>query len=252
MYKPSDFFSSKNIITNSSSIDLNQTNSYIEPIKAISRSGYSSIYVIDYKKQGFDYVSSNPLFLCGNTADEVLEMGYEFYFRHVPEEDIEFLLMMNEVCLDFYHDLPLDERKKYTLSYDFHLLSEAGLKILINQKITALFLTEDGRVWKSLCFVTLSPAKKAGNIKIFKEGENIVFKYNIIEKKWTSYPRITLSDREKEILTLSARGYNIDKISESIFISADTVKYHRRKLFEKLEVTNISEAIFFAVNNKLI
>lgn len=252
MPKPSDFFNSKNYISESAKIDLDQTKDYLEPIKAMTRSVYSSIYVIDYQTQGFEYVSSNPLFLCGNTAEEVLEMGYEFYFRHVPEEDLQLLLVINEAGFDFYDKLPLADKKKYSLSYDFHLINSNGDQILINQKITPLFLTFDSKVWKALCIVTLSSAKSSGNIRIYRQGENIVYKYNIDRKYWKSYPRINLTDREKEILTLSARGYSIDKISKSIYISVDTVKYHRKKLFEKLEVSNISEAIFFAINNKLL
>jgi DNA-binding CsgD family transcriptional regulator len=41
-------------------------------------------------------------------------------------------------------------------------------------------------------------------------------------------------------------------MAESIFVSPDTVKFHRRKLFEKLDVSNISEAIVYTINNNLI
>ncbi len=34
-----------------------------------------SIYVIDFNKKGFLYVSDNPLFLCGMSAEQVREMG---------------------------------------------------------------------------------------------------------------------------------------------------------------------------------
>ena len=81
MPKESDFFSSKNTVRKLTEADLIQVNTYLEPIKAFARTTYSSIYVIDYEKKGFDYVSDNPLFLCGNTADEVKQMGYAFYFK---------------------------------------------------------------------------------------------------------------------------------------------------------------------------
>jgi len=54
------------------------------------------------------------------------------------------------------------------------------------------------------------------------------------------------------VLHFSIRGYTIGEIAETIFVSPDTVKFHRRNLFRKLEVANISEAISFATNNKLI
>lgn len=252
MVKKSDFFNEKNIISSDTVIDYNQIKDYLEPLKALSRSIYSNIYIIDYHTQGFDYVSENPLFLCGNTADEVKEMGFEFYLKYVPKEEHELLLKINEVGLDFYHTLPVEDRKKYSLSYDFHLINADSDTILINQKITPLFLTKDNMVWKALCIVNLSPAKEPGNIKIFKDDENLVFKYDLDSKQWTKSERVSLTNREKEILSLSARGFTIDKISKMIFVSPDTVKFHKRKLFKKIGVANISEAIFFAVNNKLI
>ncbi|WP_312192935.1 LuxR C-terminal-related transcriptional regulator [Sphingobacterium sp.] len=37
-----------------------------------------------------------------------------------------------------------------------------------------------------------------------------------------------------------------------MFVSIDTVKFHRRKLFEKLGVNNMNEALVFALNNRLL
>jgi len=79
-----------------------------------------------------------------------------------------------------------------------------------------------------------------------------VFKYNLEGDYWKTEEKIKLSPREKEILRFSARGYTINEVAEVIFVSPDTVKFHRKKLFNKLEVNNVTEAISFATNNKLI
>lgn len=42
------------------------------------------------------------------------------------------------------------------------------------------------------------------------------------------------------------------KIADRICLSHDTVKKYRQRIFEKLGVRNISEAIAAAANNKLI
>lgn len=42
----------------------------------VARMNNQSIYIIDYSKKNFFFVSSHPLFLCGYTAQEVKEMGY--------------------------------------------------------------------------------------------------------------------------------------------------------------------------------
>ena len=247
-----DFFSFRNTVHNISNDEQEQTANYLETIDAFARTTYKSIYVIDYQKKGFEYVSDNPLLLCGHTPQEVKEMGYAFYFKYVIESDLELLLTINRVGFDFYEKIPLAERKQYTISYDYHLKNQEGKKILINQKLTPLFLTNEGKIWKAICIISLSNESQSGNIKIFKKGDNKLFNYNIEGDFWKETKVIELSSREKEILRYSVRGYTINEVAEAIFVSPDTVKFHRKKLFDKLDVANISEAIAYATNNKLI
>ncbi len=247
-----DFFTSRNVVSNISDNDRKQTANYLETIKAFARISYRSIYVIDYKKKGFEYVSENPLFLCGHTAKEVQEMGYLFYFNYVIPEDVELLLKINTVGFNFYEKIPLKERIYHSISYDFHLKNQEGKTFLINQKLTPIFLTDEGKIWKAICIISLSNEQNSGNIKIYKKGTNKIFKYDLKGGFWKTEDKIQLSKREKEILRFSVRGYTINEMAEPMCVSPDTVKFHRRKLFEKLDVTNISEAIVYATNNKLI
>ena len=247
-----DFFTIQNTVRSVSEEDKTQTSDYLEAIKAFAKITYESIYVIDYEKKGFEYVSDNPLFLCGHTAQEVKELGYTFYFKYVIQKDLDLLLKINQVGFDFYESIPLDERKEYTISYDFHLRNQNGNVILINQKLTPLFLTNQGKIWKALCIISLSNGQKAGNIKISKTDSDKSFHYDLENDYWRKVNKVELSIREKEILLYSTRGYRIQEIAEAIFVSSDTVKFHRSKIFNKLDVNNITEAIAYATNNKLL
>lgn len=247
-----EFFTIQNTIKAISDEDKEQTSDYLECIKAFARITYKSIYVIDYEKKGFEYVSDNPLFLCGHTAKEVQELGYAFYFKYVTPNDLDLLLKINNAGFDFYDNIPVEERKNYTISYDFHLKNPNKNEILINQKLTPLFLTNDGKIWKALCIVSLSNEQNCGNVKIYKKGGGVAFLYDLEESYWKKVEEIKLTDREKEVLLYSTRGYKINEIAEAIFVSTDTVKFHRRKIFNKLGVSNIAEAVTYATNNKLI
>ncbi len=61
-----------------------------------------------------------------------------------------------------------------------------------------------------------------------------------------------LTDGEKSVLTLSIQGYTMLEIADKICLSPDTIKKYRQRIFEKLDVRNISEAIVAATNNKLL
>ena len=69
---------------------------------------------------------------------------------------------------------------------------------------------------------------------------------------WRTIEEIKLSSREKEIIYYSTRGFRISEIADALFVAVDTVKFHRSKIFHKLRVKSITEAIACATNNKLL
>ncbi|WP_291862185.1 response regulator transcription factor [Marinilabilia sp.] len=138
------------------------------------------------------------------------------------------------------------------ITYDFRLQNKSGHTYLVNQKLTPLLLTKEGKIWKSLCVVSLSGNRVPGNIKIYKQKENKFWSYVPEGDFWEMKEKSSLNDREREILYLSTQGLTMNDIAKRIFISVDTVKFHRHKLFDKLGVTNIIEAISFAANSQLL
>jgi DNA-binding NarL/FixJ family response regulator len=61
-----------------------------------------------------------------------------------------------------------------------------------------------------------------------------------------------LSSRETEILDLLYRGLNITQIGDKLCISPHTVHTHIKKIYTKLHVNSRSQAIYEAVQKKLI
>lgn len=242
----------KNHLGQISETDQQQQTDYLEVIRSFARLTYESVYVIDYSDMSFEYVSENPLFLCGYPAREVMEMGYEFYFRNVPEKDLELLNTINEAGFNFFEKLPTEEKKRYSITYDFHLVNSDGRKVLINHKLTPLFLTSEGKMWKAMCIVSISHHQEPGNVYIHKQGSDEILKLDTESRLWIKSGKPKLTKREIEILQLHAQGLTINQIAEKIFVAPDTVKYYRRRIFERLGVNTIVEALSYAVNSKII
>lgn len=245
-------FSKKNALDRLSERDILQTHDYLEFVKAFSRITYQSIYLIDYQSKSFEYVSDNPLFLADLTAKEVMEMGYAFYEKYVPADDFQMLININEAGFSFYEKLPLEERKSYVISYDFQIQHASNRPVLINHKLTPVFLTEEGKIWKAICIVSLSTNVSSGNVVIEKLQADLLWELDLLTGRWICRKKINLTAREIEILRFYHRGLSIQETSERIFVSIDTVKFHRRKLFEKLGVSNMNEALVIALNNRLL
>jgi DNA-binding NarL/FixJ family response regulator len=61
-----------------------------------------------------------------------------------------------------------------------------------------------------------------------------------------------LTAREKEVLTLLAKGNSFKMMATNLFISIDTVRSHIKKIYEKLQVHSQTEAVSKAFKEKLI
>ena len=100
-----------------SDVEYNKVQSYFEMLEAVSRLTYQSIYVMDYCKMNFLYVSDNPIFLCGRTREEVMAMGFDFLLEQCKPEEVHALIEINRASLDFFHHLPVSERDRTTCRY---------------------------------------------------------------------------------------------------------------------------------------
>ena len=65
-------------------------------------------------------------------------------------------------------------------------------------------------------------------------------------------PGWELTEREREVLTLIARGYTNKQIADSLTVTEKTARNHVSHILEKLGLSRRSEAAVFAVENKLV
>ncbi|NJL74070.1 MAG: response regulator transcription factor [Saprospiraceae bacterium] len=63
---------------------------------------------------------------------------------------------------------------------------------------------------------------------------------------------ISLSKREKEILSLISQGQTSQAISQNLYISKHTVETHRKNILRKLNFTTSTELVKFAVQQGLV
>jgi DNA-binding NarL/FixJ family response regulator len=60
-----------------------------------------------------------------------------------------------------------------------------------------------------------------------------------------------LSLREKEVLSLLVDGLSYEMIAGKLNITYDTVQAHMKKIYYKLHVSSVTEAVAIAINKKL-
>ena len=251
MAKVEDFFGTLNTVNDIQDERYSHLELLKRAVDAMANATYQSIYVIDYFKREFLHVASNPLFLCDHTAEEMLQMGYDFYIKHVPTEEQAMLLEINEAGFRKFNDTPLDERKGCFMSYDFHI-SDGDSTFLVNHKITPFALADDGRAWLAMCVVSLSSHSEPGHIEFHKKGDAKYWEYSIDYHRWMPREAVMLRPQEKQVLILSAQGFTVAQIADKMCRSVDTVKTYKRLMFERLGTRSITEALTLATNSGLI
>lgn len=61
-----------------------------------------------------------------------------------------------------------------------------------------------------------------------------------------------LSEREKEVLCLLARGYTNQQIADTLFLSVKTIETYRARLMEKLRLRTRAELVHYALKKGLL
>ena len=56
-------------------------------------------------------------------------------------------------------------------------------------------------------------------------------------------PKINLTDREYEIVSLLSKGYSYKMVADQVHLSLDTIRTHIKSIYSKLHVHSVTEAV---------
>lgn len=65
-------------------------------------------------------------------------------------------------------------------------------------------------------------------------------------------PKKHLTEREREVLTMAAKGSSNKDIADKLYVKEVTVKTHLNNIFKKLKVTSRTQAILLAIQTDLV
>lgn len=246
-----DIFLDSNPVNDITDKDYQGIYFLINAAKAFSRNIHNGIYIIDYFKQNFLYVSENMTYWYGLSSAEIQKMGHNFYLKYIPENEQKTLLEINKKGFDLFNEIPISERLDYSISYDFHIIHGKELK-LINQHYTPIALTRKGHIWLALCIISISTNNSSNCIVTNKSNSTSYYEYSLEKHKWIKKEHAAIKELERNILILSSQGYTMDEIADKLCKSTDTIKACKKILFAKFEVRNIIEALHYAINHNLL
>src|SRR6266516_2979713 len=100
----------------------------------------------------------------------------------------------------------------------------------------------------------LSRAELLRSIRLVASGHSLIDTKTTKQamERLAQMPGSELTEREREVLALVARGYTNKHIADTLYVSEKNARNHVSHILEKLGLSRRSEAAAFAVEHKLV
>jgi DNA-binding NarL/FixJ family response regulator len=190
-------------------------------------------------------------------------------FAEVIDNTDDFKVVnMYDNCEDAIKNLKYDDAKIYMM--DIELPGMNGVdgtkeikKILPNASIIMVTVYENSEiVFDALCagatgYLTknLNPNELVDALYETQAGGapmSIKIAKMVVSSFQKTPSKIDLSNREKEVLMQLSEGNSYDTIAENLFISKNTIKFHLKNIYIKLQVNSNIEAVQKANKENLL
>jgi DNA-binding CsgD family transcriptional regulator len=207
-------------------------------------SGCISIYDL-YQRKHIYYSPKYATMLGWDPVRAESDVSYTNSLIHPEDLPLLFRAAINYIQLGFSIRDP-GKLKDYKAIFDYRVMGRNGQYVRIIEQQIPLEIDKSGNVWLALSLMDLSPENDVslpfrGRLKNHRTGELFYFPP---EEDPGQSPLLT--NREKEILGMIARGLISKEIADKLYISVNTVNTHRQRIIEKLNVSNTYEAIRYA------
>ena len=212
-----------------------------------------ALFVLDFQKRSFLYVSPHNLFLCGYSIEKVKDEGY-YFFRSIlhPDDLPQWIEIHVAILKSLYNNKLSTERINYfgcTLRLR-NLLSYKDNEpdyLMVYLKIKPKF--QDGIPLWGICLLSISVVPKSGNLCVFYDNHDYSI-YSFLSGKWSFHPFVPLSKREKQILIWGQAGLSNKEMAGRLHLSVKLIEKIKTSLFEKQSIVDEHNLNSFSKKNQ--
>ncbi|WP_047449425.1 helix-turn-helix transcriptional regulator [Alistipes sp. ZOR0009] len=199
----------------------------------------STLYYVDEYCRKIFMASYNPKI--SDTKFE-RELDYAFWVDHLNEEGIALLNQINKAV---HHFLSADGKN---LGWNFNLTFGLFLKLDKHfRQFTIVGIPVDfvGDKLRSMLFIVRPEKEHDLPFLVISYGKNEKnFKYDFKNEKFQELKKVELTPTELQIINYSGQGFSEVEICEKMNISMPDLKNIKYKLFMRLNVKNMPQALF--------
>jgi PAS domain S-box-containing protein len=210
-------------------------------------------WILNVRTGHYTFVSKNIELILGYSRIKFMEGGIQFVESLIHPEDAAKVWELVKRAEKLLLAQPYEKRGLYQFNCDFRLRRANGQYIRVLQQNTILHTDPKGNILYIIgSYTDITHWKKSDVItaSLFSIEENI-------SHVFTSAHEIlqlqeVLTQREKEILCLVAKGYSSKQIAQHLCLSYYTVTKHRQNIIQKTRCKNTGDLVHFAINNGII
>ena len=247
---PIDMYGAIGHISNDS--DQQFLRQYIEACELMSRCLDQVIYVADYRKQEFAYVSAVPTMLFGLTPRSIINRGFGFLDDYITEEDVVFIRGIMRAWFSFLEGCPRHHLNSYVLSYNLRLKSMAHGELVIANSLIPLQFDRDGHPWLAHGSISMATDRRLHLGRIGLMGLPSYWEYNEQECQFRLVEVPPLSEVSKQVIYLSRLNLPVSEIAKKLGRTESTIKWYRAMLKRQFRVKTFEQVIATASSLKLL
>ena len=224
--------------------------SIIKGIDSFARLTNATCFVIDFDSHKMLYQSEKMQYLEDITDNERQRESNNPYWSFVDEETLKNLLLIRNRYPLVGQKIDIENYQTHICAIDYPIIIKRR-KFFINQKFTPLVMRSDG-ITKIGLFV-ISPSSCDHMESFIITHSHIRYRFDFRAGVYRTFDLdASLSTQEKLILQRVQKGFTIEEIAEDLHLSISTIKTHRGRIFKKLRVRTMPEALTVIGNYHLI
>lgn len=219
-------------------------------IDAIARTSGLSCFVIDFDDHCILYRSEYLIYVNEASYKDKQRECTNPYWELISDDTLNKLVSIRNNYLTLNYELPRKEYQQHVCTIDYPIVV-GGNEIYINQRFTPLILHEKNIAKIGLFIVENSTQKSFESFIITPSGKR--WRFDIEKEQYIGFELgRALSLVEKAILQRARKGMTSEEIAADLYVSINTVKTHRLRIFQKLGVHSLQEALSVVGNYKLL
>ena len=224
--------------------------SMIKGIDSFARLANATCFVIDFDRHKMLYQSDKILYLDGIADNQRQRECENPYWSFVDEETLNNLLLIRNRYPLVGQTIDIENYQTHICTIDYPIIIRRR-KFFINQKFTPLVMRSDGITKIGLFIISPSTCDHIESFIITQS--QIRYRFDFKEGAYKTFDLdASLSTQEKLILQRVQKGLTIEDIAEDLNLSVSTIKTHRMRIFKKLQVRTMPEALTVIGNYHLL